>query len=348
MKNRKIRFLEEQVTDRFLPFVCKPGRYIGGEVNQVKKDLAGCDVRIVLCFPDTYEIGMSYTGLSILYSLLNSIEGVAAERAFAPWTDAENILRLENISLFTLESRAAVADFDIMGFSLTNELCYTNMLNMLDLAGIPLRSRDRTEDHPVIIAGGQASNCAEPIAPFVDMFILGDGEGIVVELAGLFNVQKGRSSSRQEFFLDAAKKYSCVYIPSLYRVDNDSNCLLEPLFEDLPVEFENSVVTDLDMVHVPAKPMVPFAEAVHERVSIEVMRGCPGRCRFCQASYCRRPIRYRSVDRILDSAKTQYKSTGFDTVSLLSLSTADYPYLEELVEKLQDYCNSLRQTTLAL
>jgi len=340
MNRKEPHILDEAVRRRFLPFVRRPGRYIGGEVNQIRKDLATCDVRIALAFPDVYEIAMSYTGQAILYSILNRIDGVAAERVFAPWADAEEVLRCKGIGLFTLESRAAVRDFDWLAFSLTNELCYTNMLNMLDLAGIPIRSDLRRDEHPLVIAGGQASNYAEPIAPFVDMFVLGEGEEIAVELVELFRHAQRQGLTRKAFLLAAAEKFSCVYVPALYDFEYDGpriKAFRAKQQQQLPVRFENAVVRDLDAVAVPEKPIVPFVQAVHERISVEVMRGCPGRCRFCQASYCRRPVRLRSIDRIVEIARAQYRATGFDTVGLLSLSTADYPELAELVRRLTEH-----------
>ena len=339
MKQKQLKILRDDVEQRFLPFVRRPGRYIGGEINQTKKDLSCCKVKVALCFPDIYEIAMSHTGLAIIYHVLNRIESVSAERVFAPWTDAEQILRKEKIPLFTLESMAAVADFDIVGFSLTNELCYTNMLNMLDLAAIPLRVSQRSDDHPLIIAGGQASNCAEPIAEFVDLFVLGEAEEAIVKLIDLFKAQKEKGATKQQFLNQAARRFNFVYVPSLYKFEYDGEKIksFHPLSPDLPRRFENAIVENLDAAPVPTKPIVPFVEAVHERISVEIMRGCPGRCRFCQASFCRRPVRYRSIDKIVDLAKQIYHATGLDTVGLLSLSTADYPDIEQLVLTLQRY-----------
>ena len=306
--------LVERVEREFLPFVRRPGRYIGGEVNQIKKDLTQCELAVALCFPDVYEVGMSHTGLAIIYDCLNRIES-AAERVFAPWLDAEEILREKKIPLFSLESKASLKSFDVVGFSLTNELCYTNVLNMLDLGGIGIRSRDRGEDDPLIIAGGGMANCCEPIADFVDVFLLGEGEEAVVELAELVKDRKKAGAMREEVLAAVAEKFDWAYVPEFHTGR----------------KLHNAVVQDFDNTPVPLAPIVPFVQAVHERVSVEIMRGCPGRCRFCQASFCRRPIRYRSVEKIIEIARACYESTGFDTVSLLSLSTADYPDLEELV-----------------
>ena len=335
MIHKEIKSIKDVVSKELLPFVRKPGRYIGGEVNQVKKDLSACDVRVALCFPDIYEIGMSYLGMEILYSIANNLEGVAAERVFAPWFDAEQVMRDKDIPLFTMESHSRAGDFDLIGFSLTNELCYTNLLNMLDLAGLEVRSEKRGEDDPIVIVGGQASNCAEPLSAFVDMFLLGEGEEAAVEIVKLYRQMKRDSKSKEEFLLECARQFSFVYVPRFYEIDDAGS--IKSKIEGLRTEFENAVVQDFENAPIPEKPIVSFVQAVHERVSIEIMRGCPGRCRFCQASFCRRPVRVRSVERILEAAKEQYAATGFDTVSLLSLSTSDYPYLEELIDAMNGY-----------
>jgi radical SAM family uncharacterized protein len=318
--------LTEQIEQDFLPYVRKPSRYIGGEVNQVKKDLTQCDLTVALCFPDIYEVAMSYPGLMIIYHIINRIDGVAAERVFAPWLDAEQVLREKQIPLFSLESRAALKSFDVVGFSLTNELCYTNVLNMLDLGGINIRSADREQNDPIIIAGGGMANCCEPMAKFIDLFVLGEGEEAVVELIKLIRQQKKAGAEKSATLLRAAREFDWAYVPVLYTAAES---------RVTGSERRNAVVQDFENAPLPLRPIVPFAEAVQERVCVEIMRGCPGRCRFCQASFCRRPVRYRSVDKIVDIAKACYQSTGFDTVSLLSLSTADYPKLEQLVSQLQ-------------
>ena len=320
VSKKEIIILAEEVERQFLPFVRTPSRYIGGEVNQIKKDLTKCGLTVALCFPDIYEIGMSHTGLAIIYDILNNLDGVAAERVFAPWVDAEKILRGKKIPLFSLESKAALASFDIVGFSLTNELCYTNVLNMLDLGGINIRSTGRNESDPLIIAGGGMANCCEPMAEFIDLFLLGEGEEAVVELAELVKSEKQAGASKKEILAKAAEKFEWAYVPAF----NNS-------------KRNNAVVKDFENIPVPLKPIVPFTQAVHERVCVEIMRGCPGRCSFCQASFCRRPVRRRSVEKITEIAKACYHATGFDTVSLLSLSTADYPDLEELITKLNEY-----------
>ncbi len=327
--------MSRRVENEFLPFVRRPSRYIGGEINQIKKDLDACELRIALCFPDVYEVGMSNQGIAILYDLLNSMESVAAERVFSPWTDAADILRSKELPLFTLESKGCVRDFDVLGFSLTNELCYTNMLEALDLAGIPLNSTERGPNDPLVVAGGTMANCCEPVADFVDLFVIGEGEQAAAELAELTLDSKRSRVSKADMLLQAAKQFDWAYVPALYDINEQGG--LVPRIEGLRTRFENAVVEDFENAPVPLKPIVPFTQAVHERVSVEIMRGCPGRCRFCQASFCRRPIRYRSVDKIVETAKACYASTGFDTVSLLSLSSAEYPDLEELAVRLNDY-----------
>ncbi len=344
MQQRQIRILKDMIAEKFLPFVRRPSRYIGGEVNQIVKELNGIDVTVGLCFPDIYEIAMSYTGLAVLYEVVNALDWAAAERVFAPWTDAEKVMRDNDVPLYSLESMAAAGDLDVLGFSMTNEMCFANVLNMLDLAGVPISSADRSEEHPIIIGGGQVSNSAEPMSKFIDMFILGEGEEAIVSVLELLREFKQKSASREDFLVEAAREFEFVYVPSLYEFEYDGQKIrsFNAKRDDIPVTFKNAVVDDLDTAAVPAKPIVPFAEAVHERVSVEIMRGCPGRCRFCQASYCRRPIRFRSVDRIVEIAKQNYLATGFDTVSLLSLSTGDYPNLEELVVKLKEYFDPKR------
>ena len=339
MRHKTIEILTDRVEREFLPWVTRPGRYIGGEINQVKKDLNACELRVALCFPDVYEVGMSNSGLAILYHILNGLNGVAAERVYSPWLDAEEVLRRNGIPLFSLESRAALAGFDAIGFSLTNELCYTNVLNALDLAGIPIRREHRGEDDPLIIAGGGMANCCEPMAPFVDLFVLGEAEQAVVELAHLLLDAKRNGRSREQMLFEAARRFAWAYVPQFYEFTCDGPRIarLIPLAEGVPTRMTNAVVEDFENAPAPTAPIVPFVQAVHERVNVEIMRGCPGRCRFCQASFCRRPIRFRSADRVFELAKASYHATGFDTVTLLSLSSADYPQLEELVGKMQGY-----------
>ena len=331
--------LAEQVDGQFLPFVRRPARYIGGEINQIKKDLHCCNLTVALCFPDVYEVAMSHTGLAIIYDVINKIEGVAAERVFAPWIDAEEVLRRKQIPLFSLESAASLKSFDVIGFGLTNELCYTNVLNMLDLGGLNVRSSRRDENDPLVIAGGGMANCCEPVAEFIDLFVLGEAEEAVVELIQLIRTLKKTGATKKEILLKTAEEFDWAYVPAFYKFEYEGEKIksFQPILPSLRSRFKNAVVEDFENASVPLQPIVPFAEAVHERVSVEIMRGCPGRCRFCQPSFCRRPVRSRSVEKIVDIAKAAYHATGFDTVSLLSLSTADYPKLEELVAALHEY-----------
>ena len=339
MNNRKAEILTDRVDSEFLPFVRRPARYIGGEVNQIKKDLSACELRIALCFPDVYEVGMSHTGLAIIYDCLNRLDGVAAERCFSPWTDAERILRDKKIPLFSLESKAALKSFDAIGFGLTNELCYTNVLNILDLSGINLRSKDRSETDPLIIGGGGQANCCEPVAEFFDLFVLGEGEQAVVELAKVLIEEKQKGTDKKRHASENCRKFRLGLCASVLQPAENGDKIngLKPLLPGLRTQFKNAVVEDFENAPVPLSPIVPFAQAVQERINVEIMRGCPGRCRFCQATFCRRPVRFRSIEKIVDIAKACYHSTGFDTVSLLSLSSGDYPNLEVLVEKLHNY-----------
>jgi len=339
VRNKQPKIIAEQIERRFLPFVRRPSRYIGGEVNQVKKDLSKCELTIALCFPDVYEVGMSHSGIAILYEALNRMTNIAAERVYALWIDAEEIVRKQKLPVFSLESKVALGSFDIIGFSLTNELCYTNVLNMLDLAGLDIHSSKRSEDDPLIIAGGAMANCCEPMADFIDLFILGEAEEAVVEFANFVIESKKAGKKKSELLTEAARRFDWAYVPSLYEFeyDNGDVTVIKSPCDSLQAERKTAIVDDFENSVVPLSPIVPFAQAVHERISIEIMRGCPGRCRFCQASFCRRPIRFRSVEKIFDIAKKAYETTGFDTVSLLSLSTADYPQLEELIVRLNEY-----------
>ena len=331
--------MKDLILCKLLTKVRVPGRYIGGEINQIVKQGGDIEVRMALCFPDIYEIGMSNTALGILYHIVNKLEWAAAERVFAPWTDAEKVMRDIHIPLFSLETKSPAGDFDVLGFSVTTELCHTNILNMLDLAGLEVRSEKRLASDPLVIAGGQVANCCEPLADFIDVFVIGEAEEAIVELLEVVRTAKKEGLPRRDMLIDIARRFAWAYVPSLYEFEYDGEKIkaFKPKIAGLSTRFENAVVMDFENTPVPDAPIVPFTEAVHERVSVEIMRGCPGRCRFCQASFSRRPLRYRSVDKIVDIAVKNYLATGFDTVSLLSLSTADYPWLEELITKLNAY-----------
>ncbi len=340
----EVRILQEYVERAFLEHVEKPSRYIGGEYNSVASDPNAAQLRVALAFPDVYEIGMSHTGLAILYEMLNAADGVCAQRVFCPWTDAQAVMKERGVELFTLESKAAVRDFDVLGFSVTNELCYTAVLTMLELAGVPLRTIERSERDPLVLVGGQGANCGEPLWAFADAFVLGQGEAAMPAICDVLLEMKEQGAARGQVLERLAREFDFVYVPGLYGAGYEDGVYgpLIPRAEGLRTEFADAVFEDFENAPVPQRPIVPFAKPVHERVSIEVMRGCPGRCRFCQASYCRRPIQFRSVGRIVEIAREQIAATGYDTVSLLSLSTADYPQLEELIEKLQAFLTPMK------
>ncbi len=321
--------------EKILPLVQKPGRYTGGELNSVIKDKNKVDLRYAFCFPDSYEIGMSHLGIKILYSGANSRDDVWCERVFAPWTDMEKEMRERNIPLYALESGDPLKDFDIIGFTLQYELSYTNILNMLDLAGIPVRAKDRADLTPIIVGGGPCACNPEPIADFFDLFMLGDGEEVSDELFDLLISCKKEKASKEEF-LKRAAQIKGVYVPSLYQVSyNPDNTVkaVSPRY-GAPERVTKRIISDLDKVHYPEKFIVPFVEVVHDRVVHEILRGCIRGCRFCQAGFLYRPIREKSPETINSQCKRLCESTGYDEISLSSLSTSDYSYLEELMEKL--------------
>lgn len=324
--------------EKILLQIQNPSQYIGGEVNSVVKDHAATGLKFALAFPDTYRIGMSHLGLKILYGVLNAQDNILAERVFTPWFDMESLMRQEKIPLCTLETHTPVKNFDVVGFSIQHELCYTNVLNMLDLAGIPLRSVDRQKDDPLIIAGGPGAFTPEPMADFIDIFIVGDGEEKIVTLAQeLQALKKEPNLSRSEIIKQLVMKIPSLYAPALYAVSyNDDNTIREikPTEPGIPEQIPKAAVEDLDKAFYPVKPVVPFAEAVHDRINLEIMRGCPHACRFCQSGIIKAPIRYRSVIELVKLAEEIYRNTGYDEISLLSLSSGDYPWLDELLLRL--------------
>lgn len=325
-----------------------PSQYIGGEQNSVVKDPDKVDVRFGLAFPDTYAIGMSHWGLQVLYHILNLRPDTYAERIFAPWIDMEAVMRANNIPLFSLETHSPVRDFDIIGFSLQHELCYTNVLNMLDLAGIPLKSAERTDDDPLIIAGGPAVFNPEPMADFIDIFVVGDGEDKIIEFVEAFKTLRAQGLKRAELIRKLVTSVTCLYAPSLYEASYNSLAdgeaspsggdgtlmSLKPRYADVPTRIPKATVADLDKAPVPEKPIIPFGEAIHDRINIEIMRGCPHACRFCVSSVLKSPLRLRSLDSALKLAEATYQNTGYDEISLLSLSSGDYPQLDELIFRL--------------
>lgn len=296
--------------------VSKPARYIGGEINSVVKDDKGIRCRVALCFPDIYDVGMSHLGLKILYSILNEREEVACERAFAPWHDMEYIMRQKPLPLFTLETKRPLKEFDIVGFSLQYELSYTNVLNMLDLAGIPIFFAARDETHPLIIGGGPCAFNPEPMADFFDCFVIGDGEEVILEIVDAFIEFRKKGAYRDELLRRLAG-LAGVYVPSISS------------------KVRKRSVLNLDEAPYPTKPVVPYVEIVHDRMQLEVMRGCRRRCKFCQAGVIYRPNRERSVERLVSLAKNIYENTGYDEVSLLSLSSGDHSRIKEIVSSLK-------------
>ena len=327
--------MNEKEFERLLLSVQKPGRYSGGEINSVIKDKTKVDVRFAFCFPDTYEIGMSHLGMKILYSQFNSREDIWCERVFAPWVDFEEKMRENNIPLFALESRDSIKDFDFIGFTLQYELSYTNVLNMLDLAGVPLRSEERKDLSPLVVAGGPCVCNAEPLADFVDLFFLGEGEEVDLEVIDLYKEFKAKGGSKEEFLRTAAK-IEGVYVPSLYDVsyNEDGSVAAVTPKDGAPETVKKRIIKDMDNCFYPDNFVVPFIEIVHDRAVQEVFRGCIRGCRFCQAGFIYRPVREKSADTVNRQAKALCESTGYDEISLSSLSTSDYRELEPLLNNM--------------
>ena len=313
--------MRELLEEKFFPFVIKPGRYAGGELGQIVKDPAG-RLSFLYAHPDKYELGQSHLGLQILYNIINSDGRFLCERVFAVDRDAEEVMRRENIPLFSLESSRAASEFDVIGFSLVNETVYTSMLAMIDLAGIPLRSNDRTDEHPLIIAGGPAVYNPEPIAPFVDLFFVGDAEEGLPEMLGILHEMHG--ATRMEKLEAAVRQVESVYVPTFY--DNQRN----PKVDFAPAVIKPRVLQALKPEFYPSQPLLPLVETTHNHLAVEIMRGCPQGCRFCMAGPVYRPVRVRSKADILHQVEKQVDSTGYDEVSLMSLSASDYPEMEDL------------------
>ena len=318
--------------DNILKKVQKPTRYIGSEWGSVHKDVNGVDIRFAFCFPDVYEVGMSHLGMKILYHLLNEQEGIFCERVFAPWVDMEEQMRGQDIPLFSLETKTPVREFDFAGITLQYEMSYTNIVNMLDLAGIPALSAERTEGMPFVCAGGPCAYNPEPIADFIDFFMLGEGEEVMLEVMELYRSWK-KSGAPRKCFLEQLLAVEGVYVPQFYDVAYHEDGTIQsflPNHPDAPEKIKKRIIKDMDHVYYPDNIIVPFMEIVHDRIMLEVFRGCIRGCRFCQAGIIYRPVRERDTGRLLELAEKLIQNTGYEEISLSSLSTSDYTQLEEL------------------
>ena len=340
--------------DEILLNIEKPARYIGGEINEIIKEKEHMAVRFAICFPDVYEIGMSHLGIQIIYDMLNKFEDVWCERVYSPWPDLHKIMKSENIPLFALESQDPIRDFDFLGLTLQYEMCYTNILQVLDLSDIPLRASDRTDEDPIVIGGGPCTYNPEPIADFFDLFYIGEGETRYRELMdlyeryryetsddGLVDLNRKKSSWDRKGFILEAGKLPGIYAPLLYDVSYNADGTFDkmiPLYEGVPKRVRKELVTDLDNTYYPEKPLVPYIRVTQDRVVLEIQRGCIRGCRFCQAGQIYRPVRERSVEFILDHAKKMLEATGQDEISLSSLSSSDHSKIEEIVNSLIELC----------
>jgi radical SAM family uncharacterized protein len=338
----------KETIHRLLPQVQMPAQYMGGELNSVVKNHRQVRGKLCLTFPDTYPLGMSHHGLQVLYSIMNDDPQWACERAFTPWVDFEALLRRHHLPLYSLETFTPLRDFDLIGFSLQYEVCYTNILTMLDLGGIPLHSKDRTLDDPLVLAGGPGAQNPEILAPYIDLFVIGDGEESLPWIMDQWMTLKEKwragavnpRTSRADMIAAIAGSTTWSYAPMFYDPEYHADgtiAAVNRLRSDVPREIMACTINqDFDAIPLPARPVVPFVETTHDRIAIEIMRGCPWQCRFCQSTVIKRPLRVRSVETIVQSALESYRNTGYNEISLLSLSTSDYPYFEELVKRMHE------------
>lgn len=326
------------LSDEILMGVEKPARYIGNEVNMVKKDIHSVDIRFCMCFPDVYEIGMSHLGIQILYDMFNKRPDVYCERVYSPWPDLDKIMREKKIPLFSLETQSPVKDFDFLGITLQYEMCYTNILQIIELSGIPIWAKDRTMEDPFVIAGGPCSYNPEPIALFCDLFYIGEGEVAYDELFRVYKKGKEEGLSREEL-LHEMSKIPGIYVPSMYQVtykeDGTIQCF-EPVYEDVPRTVTKQIVTDFSKVPYPEKPLVPHMQVTQDRVTLEIMRGCIRGCRFCQAGMIYRPTRQKNVELMKQYGRDMLKNSGHEEITLSSLSSSDYSCLKEITDFLID------------
>lgn len=328
------------LSDEILMTIDKPARYIGNELNSVIKDTSQVNIRFAMCFPDVYEIGMSHLGIQILYDMFNKREDVWCERVYSPWEDLHKIMKEQQIPLFGLESQEPIKNFDFLGMTLQYEMCYTNILQILDLSQIPYLAKDRTEEDPIVLGGGPCSYNPEPIADFFDLFYIGEGEERYDELFDLYNAMKQRGASRKEFLHEAAK-IEGIYVPSLYEVsykEDGTIAAFTPVYDDIPRTIKKQVCMDLAATPYPEKPVVPFIKATQDRIVLEIQRGCIRGCRFCQAGMIYRPNREKNVARLKELARKMIAATGYEEISLSSLSSSDYSELDELISFLIEEC----------
>lgn len=323
-----------RITDDILYRVEKPARYIGGEFNSYNKDKDKVDIRYAFCFPDVYEVGMSHLGTKILYYVLNEREDTFCERAFAPWPDMEKLMRENNIDLYALESKDSLRNFDFLGFTLQYEMSYTNVLNMLDMAGIPIRASQRGEEYPIVMCGGPCAYNPEPLYDIADFFVIGEGEEVINEVLDIYKEYKGKSKKE---FLKVISKIQGIYVPSFYEVSyNEDKTIKEfkPIYEDLPAKVKKRIITNLNESIYPDKLIVPYTEIVHDRIMLETFRGCTRGCRFCQAGMIYRPVREKNTSKLMEQVDDLIKKTGYEEVSLTSLSICDYSDIENLIHSI--------------